>query len=145
MQSPFPNKPWTSFYYSLGATAASCDKGTIGVFATTLSSVGVFDTAGTVAAGGSLATDSRASQHTKILIRCSYDIKENESLPPEESPTICIVVHLRCCGRSASVGFAGTVWSAVVGVVLVIGGEDGKGLSARNPRVVRALGGLNSS
>lgn len=85
------------------------------------------------------------SAHYVCHIRPSIRLDKKRSLPPEESPTVCVVVHLRCCGRSASVRFAGSVWSAVAGVILVIGGEDGKGLGARNPRVVRALSGLNGS
>lgn len=83
------------------------------------------------------------SQHTVIYSSLFHDAREESNLPPEESPAVCVVVHLRCCWRSASVGFTSTVWSAVVGVVLVIGGEDSKGLGARDPRVVRALGSLN--
>lgn len=50
---------------------------------------------------------------------------------PKERPAIIIIIrHLAIRRRGASVRFAGTVGSAVGGVVLVVGDEDGEGLSS---------------
>lgn len=62
---------------------------------------------------------------------------------PEESPVVRVRAQLAIGRRSASVSLASAVRSTMVGVVLVINLEDGKGLSLRGSRVVTALGGLN--
>lgn len=65
------------------------------------------------------------------------------NLRPEEGPAVLVRLHVRTRGRLARVGAAGSVWSAVAAVVLVVRLEDGKGLLSGDAGVVGALSGLD--
>lgn len=65
------------------------------------------------------------------------------NLPPEERPAVRISFHLRRCRGSASISTAGTIWGAIVVIVLVVRNKNGKGLRCGGASVVRAFSGLN--
>jgi hypothetical protein len=66
------------------------------------------------------------------------------SIPiPKEGPVIRIRAQLTICRCSASVSYTSTVGSSMVGIVLVVHLEHGKGLCLGGSGVVTAFGGLD--